>query len=163
MPLSAIVKGESEASLVMVKEPFVLPVPTGANVTVSVTIWSGAMTCPVDRPVILRPAPARLKLWIVTFEPPVFVRLTSRTLLRPTVTFPNVSEDELRLKTPAVPLLGLSVGEDVGDEPVVAVDPDVAGEFTTKVAGLLVTVPARLLIVTANCAPVAAAVSGGVV
>src|ERR1039457_4083509 len=76
---------------------------------------------------------------IVTFEFPPLVKITDRMLLLPILTF-----EKFRLV-----LLALRIKEPVA--------------FTVSVAVLLVMLPALLVTVTVNCAPLSAVVVAGVV
>ena len=77
VPESAIVVGELVALLATVTcAPVTLPPLVGANVTVSVAVCCGIKTVPAETPLVLKPAPVVLTEEIVTFELPLFVRVT---------------------------------------------------------------------------------------
>jgi hypothetical protein len=53
LPLSETVEGEFVALLATVTLPVALPDAVGANVTASVALCPGAITCPVETPLTL--------------------------------------------------------------------------------------------------------------
>jgi hypothetical protein len=130
--------GEFVALLVTDALPVTIPVPAGANITFRVAVFAGARTVPADTPLGLKPAPELLTFVIVTSELPEFVSVTARVLLARVLTFPKLK------------LVGLALSRYV------------AG-FTVSMATLLLTLPAELLTMTVNCAPLTAIVVGGVV
>jgi hypothetical protein len=138
LPLREIVAGELLALLATETLPLALPEAVGAKVTLSVAVCPGVSVVFALTPLALYPVPLVLTPEIVTFEFPVFVRATLKTLLLPTFTFAKS-----RL---------------VGLVPSTAVT-----VFTVSVAALLVAVPAEFVTTTRNVEPVSEVVVAGVV
>jgi hypothetical protein len=99
------IAGELVALLATATLPLTAPATEGANVTFNVAAWVGANVVP-DAPLVLNPAPDAVTADIVTFEFPVFVRVTLSELLLPTLTL-------LKLR-----LVGLALSRWVADRPV---------------------------------------------
>ena len=76
------------ALLVTVTLPFRVPEADGAKVTFKVAEFPAAKIKPEDTPPILTPAPESVTFEMETFEAPLFVSVTDRRLLLPTVIFP---------------------------------------------------------------------------
>lgn len=125
------------ALLVTVTLPFRVPEADGANVTFKTTELPAANIKPEDTPPMLNPAPESVTFEMETLEAPLFVNVTDRRLLLPTVIFPKFRFVALAVSWPEA--------------------------WTVSVAALLVTVPCELLTATANCDPLSAEVAAGVV
>jgi hypothetical protein len=138
VPESATVSGEFEALLVTVTPPVALPVAAGVNVAANVAVCPGGKMSPLDRPLALKPAPETLTFEIAMLEFPALVNVTFWLLLVETVTLPKFNAVELALRT-RVPAL------------------------TVRVTTALEELPALLLTITSNCAPLSEVVSAGVV
>ena len=138
VPLMEIVAGELVALLATVTVPVTLPVDVGAKVTFK------AADCPAARTVLeetlleLKPPPEVLTPEIVTLELPVFLSVTPRVLVEPVSMLPKLK------------LVGLALSARVE-------------ELTVSVAALLVALPAELVTITLNCAPLSELVVAGVV
>jgi hypothetical protein len=76
------------ALLVNVTLPFRGPEADGANVTFKTAELPAAIIKPEDTPPILNPAPESVTFEMETLEEPMFVSVTDRRLLLPTVIFP---------------------------------------------------------------------------
>ena len=137
VPEREIVVGEFVALLATVTLPVMLRAADGAKVKLSAAVCPGVRVCPAETPLAANPAPEMLRLEIVTLEFPAFVRVTPRTLLLPTVTFPKLRLVRLAFRS------------------------NIAG-FTVRVAALLVTFPTELVTFTVNWAPLSDAVVAGV-
>jgi hypothetical protein len=70
--------------------PLEFPVVVGANATLSVTVWFGVSVVPPLTPPALNPAPVVVTFEIVTFELPLFVRVTSNVIALPMLTLPKL-------------------------------------------------------------------------
>jgi hypothetical protein len=138
VPDREIAARELVALLVTVTVPGRLPAAAGVKVTFSVATCPGVTICPVLTPLAAYPAPEMLTPETVTFEFPALVKVTLRMLLLPRLTFAKFK----------LVVLALSM--------------DVAA-FTVRVAALLVMLPATLVTVTVNCAPLSEMVVAGVV
>lgn len=126
VPDRVTVAGELVALLVTVTLPVTLPVPDGANVTLSVAVCPGVRICPVEIPASgVNPAPEMVIFETVTLEFPALVNVTPRVVLLPMLTFAKLRLVELKLSR------------------------NVAA-FTVSVAKLLVTLPAPFVTVTVN-------------
>jgi len=90
LPLSTIVNGALLALLATVTLPLTAPATVGANATVSVTDWPGVSVLLALTPLALNPPPDVVTPAIVTFEFPLFVKLTPCEPLLPTFTFPKL-------------------------------------------------------------------------
>ena len=123
--------------LVTVIPPVTLPVADGVKVTLSVPACPDARICPEARPLMLKPGPEYATPEIVTLEFPELVNVTFCVLLLPTLTLPKPR------------LVGLTVSKSVE-------------ALTVSVAALLVTLPAELLTITVNCAPLSEVAVAGV-
>jgi hypothetical protein len=88
VPTREIVTVEFVALLVIVTPPFRIPEAEGAKVKFNRAEFPPAKIKPEDTPPMLIPAPERVTFKMETVEPPVFVSVTGRILLLPTVTFP---------------------------------------------------------------------------
>jgi len=86
LPVVEITKGELGALLVSETEPVTVPAELGANTTLNVVFWPGAMLIGSVRPEILNPAPPTLALEIVTLAVPPFCRVMVCEPLAPVVT-----------------------------------------------------------------------------
>src|SRR5258708_34845506 len=139
MPVSEIVCGLLEALSVRVTAPVRVPVVVGVNFTLIVQLAPAA----TDLPHVPTPPKAKSPLTTglnVSVALPVLVSVVNfTTLLVPTACLPKVSEVAERLAFGAATVL------------------------TVSVAALLVTLPAELLTVTVNCAPLSELVVAGVV
>ena len=138
LPLREMVAGELLALLATETLPLAVPAPVGANVTFSVAVCPGVRVVLALTPLALYPVPLVLTPEIVTFEFPVFVNVTLKTLLLPTFTFAKSR------------LVGLA--------PSTAVT-----AFTVSVAALLVAVPAEFVTTTRKVEPLSEVVVAGVV
>jgi hypothetical protein len=127
------------ALLVMVTFPVTPTLLAGVKLTLSGAVCPGARTCPVDTPLVAKPAPEMLTLEMVTLELPEFVTVVLMVEFPPTVTFPNVK------------LEGLTVRLEVEVAP------------TVRVALALVTLPAELVTMALKRAPLSEALDAGVV
>lgn len=77
VPESEMVVGEPVALLATFTcAPLTGPPLVGPNVTVSVVVCCGISTVPAETPLVLKPAPVVLTEEMVTFELPLFVRVT---------------------------------------------------------------------------------------
>jgi hypothetical protein len=83
------VAGEFVALLITLTLPLTFCATVGANATVSVADWLGAKTVPDVMPLVPNPAPVTVTLEMVTFEFPLFVRVTPNELLLPMFMFPK--------------------------------------------------------------------------
>jgi hypothetical protein len=92
-----MVSGEFVALLMTVALPDTVGADAGVNVTLKVAVCPAAMMSPACAPVALKPWPEMLKFDRVTFELPLFVRITFCELLLPTFIFVKVRLDELAL------------------------------------------------------------------
>jgi len=72
LPFMEIVKGELGALLVNETDPVTFPAELGANTTLNVVFWPGAMLIGSVRPEVPNPAPTTLALEIVTLAVPLF-------------------------------------------------------------------------------------------
>ena len=126
--------------LVIVTLSVTLPVAAGVKVTVKVAVCPGPRMSPLDRPLILKPAPEPEKktLEIVILALPELANVTLWLVLVPILTLPRLNVDALAVSCPGTAL-------------------------TMRVAALLVTLPAELLTVIENCEPLSAVVVAGVV
>ena len=140
MPDRLINAGEFAALLVMVTLSVTLPIAAGAKVTVKVAVCPGPRMSPLDRPLILKPAPEpeKVTLEVVILALPELVNVTLWLLVVPILTLPKLKVDALAVSCPGTAL-------------------------TVRVAALLITLPAELLTVIENCEPLSAAVVIGVV
>src|ERR1700674_3678688 len=81
VPVRGMIAGELVASLAMVTlAPGTLPIAAGAKVTFRVAFCPGGMTCPVDTPLALKPAPEMLTFEMVTLALPELVSVRERML-----------------------------------------------------------------------------------
>ena len=78
-----MLRGELEASETMATLPVTAPAAVGANLTENVTVCDGVKVTGNVRPVTENPAPVTVACEIVTFDPPVFVRVSDRLVLLP--------------------------------------------------------------------------------
>jgi hypothetical protein len=76
------------ALLVRVTLPFKVPGADGAKVTFKVAELPEPKIKPEDTPPMLNPAPESVTFEMETLEAPLFVSVTDRRLLLPTVIFP---------------------------------------------------------------------------
>jgi hypothetical protein len=76
------------ALLVTVTLPFRVPEADGAKVTFKTLELPAAIIKPEDTPPMLNPAPESATFEMETLEAPLFVSVTERRLLLPTVIFP---------------------------------------------------------------------------
>ena len=139
VPDSVIVAGELVALLLTCTDPGMRPVPDGAKVTVRVADFPACTIWPDWSPLAVYPAPDTVTLEIVTLEFPALVKTTGRLLLLPMLTL-----EKFRLVW-----LGFRMS--------------VATALTVNVAAELVMLPAELVTVTVNCAPLSEVVVAGVV
>ena len=84
MPESGMLKGELEASEVMVTLPEALPAAEGANVTVKEVFCPAFSVRGSVSPLRLKPLPLAEAAEMVTLVPPVLVTVTDWPLLAPT-------------------------------------------------------------------------------
>lgn len=116
VPLSAIVKGDPLALLVITTAPVTLPVAAGAKLTLSVVVWEGFRVAGAVSPLTANPAPLGVILEICTAAFPVLVTVTCCVGLLPIATVPKLRLVGLALNCPLgaelpVPLKGIfSVG-----------------------------------------------------
>lgn len=132
-----LIVGELVALLTTTTLPEAVPDSEGAKVTFTFALCPGLRMMP-DRPVALKPGPETPTLEIVALELPEFVTVALRELLLPILTLPKFKLEGLALNFA---------------EP----------EMTESVAASLVTLPAELLAVRVNCAPLSEVVVAGVV
>ncbi len=121
VPLREIVAGEFVALLATVTLPVTLPEPVGAKVTFKVAPFPAARMSPLDKPLALKPGPEMLSPEMVMLALLELVSVTLLLLLAPTFIAP-------KLKVEGVTVNWLATA------------------LTVRVAGLLVAVPAELLI-----------------
>src|SRR2546426_12063160 len=76
VPLSAIVRGEPGALLVMEAVPLALPVAEGANCAVKVGLWSGGDSGEIEEAAVSLNIPEALAAEIVTLAVPELVNVT---------------------------------------------------------------------------------------
>jgi hypothetical protein len=76
------------ALLLTVTLPFRIPEEDGAKVTFKTAELPAAIIKPEDTPPMLNPAPESVTFEMETLEAPLFVSVTDRRLLLPTVIFP---------------------------------------------------------------------------
>jgi hypothetical protein len=109
-----VIVGEFEALLAIVKLPVAAPAEVGANVTVTVAVWLGVRVVPAA-PLALKPVPEAVALAIVTFELPLFVSVTVRELLLPSLTLLKFKLEGFALSSCVavwpVPLSAIESGE----------------------------------------------------
>lgn len=86
LPLAEIASGELGALLSSEMEPVAFPAELGANTTLKVMFWPGAMLIGTVSPDVLKPAPVTLALEIVTFAVPLFCSVIVCELLEPVAT-----------------------------------------------------------------------------
>ncbi len=86
VPLAEITNGELAASLASETEPVTFPAEVGANTTLKVLFWPGAILSGRVRPDVPNPAPATPALEIVTLAVPGFCSVMVWELLAPIVT-----------------------------------------------------------------------------
>src|SRR5947208_964471 len=84
LPLSPIVSGEPEPSLVIEMLPLALPVDAGANLAAKETLWPTFIVVGSDKPVMLKPVPEVAACEIVTLAVPELVRVIVCDALLPT-------------------------------------------------------------------------------
>jgi hypothetical protein len=89
VPDRGIVRLGLEAFDVIVIFPLTLPAATGVNATVKVALWPAASVTGVVIPLRLYPVPLTPTWEIVTLVPPVFVTVSDRDCLLPTVMLPK--------------------------------------------------------------------------
>jgi hypothetical protein len=78
------------ALLTTITLPFTPPGFEGAKTTCNVAVWLGPNVKPDETPFALNPVPEVVTLEIVTFEFPLFVRVTFSVLLLPSFTLPKL-------------------------------------------------------------------------
>ena len=88
VPKIEMVTVELVALLVTVTLPFKIPEVDGAKVTFEIAEFPAAKIKPEETPPTLNPAPESVTFEMETLEPPVFVSVTGRILVPPTVTLP---------------------------------------------------------------------------
>jgi hypothetical protein len=88
MPESEMVTVGLVALLPIVTLPFRVPEEDGAKVTFKTAEFPAAKINPEETPTMLNPAPESVTFEIATLEVPLFVSVTDRRLLLPTVIFP---------------------------------------------------------------------------
>jgi hypothetical protein len=76
VPDIVIASGEFDALLATVILPVMLPAPDGLNATACVTVCPGFKMSPVETPLALKPAPARVTPETVKVEFPELVKVT---------------------------------------------------------------------------------------
>jgi hypothetical protein len=111
VPVSETIKGEFEASLMIVSAPEAAPAAVGANCTVSVLLWPTASATDGLPPVTLKPEPVTVACETFTVAVPVFVIVTFCVALPPTATLPNVTLVEPAERTPLPGLEGAVLAE----------------------------------------------------
>jgi hypothetical protein len=131
--------GELVALLVIVMLPVTPTLLAGTKLTVIDAVCPGTRTCPVDTPLVAKPAPEMLTLEIVVLEVPELLSVVWMLEFVPTVTFPKAK------------LEGLAVRLEVG-----------AG-LTVRVAVALATLPAELVTIALKSAPLSEVLVAGVV
>src|SRR5262245_57257593 len=97
--------------------PVTAPAAVGANLTENVTVCEGLRVTGNVRPVTVKPVPVTLACEMVTFCPPVLVRVSDRVALLPTVTLPNERLVGFADRLPAVTPVPVSGIFNVGFEP----------------------------------------------
>lgn len=90
VPLTAMVRGEPLASLVMVTLPVTLPVEAGEKVTVRVAACDALIVTGLDTPLELKPVPPDVIVEIWTAAVPVFVSVICFAELLPEATLPKL-------------------------------------------------------------------------
>ena len=88
VPEREMVNVEFVALLVMLTLPFKAPDADGAKVTSNKAEFPLARIWPEETPPMLNPVPETVTLEMETLDPPVFVSVTGRMMLLPTVTVP---------------------------------------------------------------------------
>jgi hypothetical protein len=126
------------ALLVTVADPVTVPDPDGWKLTLIAALCPGASTWPDDIPLTPNPAPLTLIPESVTLPVPIFITVACKVAEFPTFTLPKLK------------LLGF-------------IESSRVGALTVSTAALLVAVPAELLTVTVNCAPLSELTLAGVV
>lgn len=104
VPLSAIVRGEPGALLVIEMLPLALPATVGANFAVKDVFCPAFRVIGVANPLMLKPLPEGLAPDIVTLAVPVFVSVTPTDPLLPTSRFPKLTPAGLAESCPWVPV-----------------------------------------------------------
>jgi len=90
VPDSATVRVGFDAFDAMVTVPLALPADAGVNLTLKVALWPAVSVTGVVIPLRLNPLPL-IEAWeIVTLAPPVFVTVSVRDWLFPTVILPKL-------------------------------------------------------------------------
>ena len=84
VPDRGTLSGEFEASETIERVPLVAPEAAGVNVAVKLRLWPGNSVVGRVNPVIEKAAPVRLACVMVTEEPPVLLKVSTRLALLPT-------------------------------------------------------------------------------
>jgi hypothetical protein len=88
VPVREMVTVGLVALLVTMTLPFSVPEADGAKITFKTAEFPPAKIRPEDTPPMLNPAPESVTFEMETLEAPLFVSVTDRRLLLPTVIFP---------------------------------------------------------------------------
>ena len=102
VPVTGTVRVGLDAVDVMVMLPLATPADAGVNVTLSVALCPAVNVTGAVMPVRVNPAPLIPTCEIVTLDPPVFVTVSERDCLLPTITLPKLRLVGLGLRTPGV-------------------------------------------------------------
>jgi hypothetical protein len=104
IPLSAMLRGEFGALLVMEMLPLAFPAEVGANLAVNDVAWPALSVTGVVNPLKLKPAPEELADEITTLAVPVFVTVTEIDSLAPVIRLPKLMLAGLADSRPCVPM-----------------------------------------------------------
>ena len=167
VPLSAMVRGDPGALLVIEMLPLALPATVGANLAVKDVFWPALTVTGTVRPVMLKPAPEALAAEIVTLADPEFVKVTGTDPLLPTSRLPKLMLDGFAERAPCVPV---PVKATVGSDALLVIEtlpeafPVVVGAYTTvkfvpcpavRVRGVVIPVTLNPVPLTLTCVTVA--------
>src|SRR5260370_885178 len=104
VPLSAIVRGEPGALLVIEAVPLALPAVVGENVVLKEVLCPGLRVSGAVIPLMVNPVPEALAAEMATLAVPELVNVTVCDPLLPTRTFPKLTLAGLAASCPCVPV-----------------------------------------------------------
>jgi len=117
VPDSGIVNVGFEALEVMVTSPLAAPAEVGANETLKLALCPEVSVTGAVIPVMLNPEPLTPTAEMVTLDPPVFVTVSDRVCLLPTITLPKLRLVGFDPNAPADTPVPVSPIVNVGFEP----------------------------------------------